>query len=254
MGHYKYICVQPVSTYYAWQLEVMLTNFIEIGMDKSDIHVLMGYVSGQYNKHDIDNIVKLEKKFGINFHHYPDTRTSKYYVSSLRPNILKQHSKLYPHIFKNLIFYHDCDILFTKKVDWETMGIIKDTWYVSDTNNYLNYDYIISKGQDVYEILCQTIGIDPLIPKLLNSQSGGAQYIMKNTDYEYWDKVEKDSLLLLKAMKEFPPPEKGYPIQSFCAEMWATLWNMIAFGKELKIHPELNFTFATSHYKDLSKD
>ena len=71
-------------------------------------------------------------------------------------------------------------------------------WYLSDTNSYLNYDYIQQKGNHVYEKMCEIIGIDKLIPKLMNSNSGGAQYIVKNTTYEFWNKVELDSVNLYK--------------------------------------------------------
>jgi hypothetical protein len=244
----RYICVQPVSTYYAWQLEVMLTNFLEMGIEKQYIHILIGY-DDHSSEQDIYNMTKVGKKFDINFHFYPDTRTSKYYISSLRPNILKQHSKLHPGVFENHIFYHDCDILFTKKPDLELMDH-GNAWYASDTNSYINYDYIISKGQDVYKILYQIIGIDPLIPKLLNSQSGGAQYIMRNANYEYWGKVEKDcehlyrDLGLIEEIKVKKDPAY-HPLQRWTSDMWAVLWNAWYFGHEVKVDKRLDFSWAT---------
>jgi hypothetical protein len=41
--------------------------------------------------------------------------------------------------------------------------------------------------------MCEIVGIDTIIPKLMNSNSGGAQYILKNIDWQYWEKVELDS-------------------------------------------------------------
>jgi hypothetical protein len=82
-------------------------------------------------------------------------------------------------------------MIFTKPVNWNKF-LYDDIWYLSNTNSYINYDYIISKGKDIYNKMCEIVEIDSIIPKLMNSNSGGAQYILKNIDAEYWEKVEKD--------------------------------------------------------------
>ena len=33
----KYICAQPATLYYGWQLDIMLTNFREVGINLSDV-------------------------------------------------------------------------------------------------------------------------------------------------------------------------------------------------------------------------
>ena len=35
-------------------------------------------------------------------------------------------------------------------------------------------------------------------------------------------------------------------VQIWCAEMWATLWNIWLFGLDTEIHSELNFTWASN--------
>ena len=39
----KYICAQPATFYYGWQLDTMLYNFREIGINLNDVHVICGF-------------------------------------------------------------------------------------------------------------------------------------------------------------------------------------------------------------------
>lgn len=39
----KLISAQPATQYYAWQVEVYLNQFIRLGYDPKDIHVVAGY-------------------------------------------------------------------------------------------------------------------------------------------------------------------------------------------------------------------
>jgi hypothetical protein len=98
--------------------------------------------------------------------------------------------------------------------------------------------------------MCNIVGLDPLIPKLMNSQSGGAQHLVKNTTYEYWDKVEKDSIKLYKYFCEIESNyqknhEGDYPIQKWTAGMWSLLWNAWLFGHETSVDKRLDFCWAT---------
>jgi hypothetical protein len=252
MKSLKYICVQPRLYYYAWQVEVMLENFLRNNIKPSDIDILVAW-----NLHDLTNTqehvlpwFKLKNKYkNISFHFYQDTRINPHYISSVRPNILKQHFTAFPELKDKVIFYHDCDIVFTKKPNIEKF-LHNSVWYLSNTNSYINYDYIISKGHDVYNKMCEIVGIDPIIPKLMNSNSGGAQYIMKNIDDSFWEKVEHDSEELFKQITELNNKKKldnptYHELQIWCADMWAVLWNAWLRGNETKVVPELDFCWAT---------
>jgi hypothetical protein len=50
MKSLKYICVQPRLYYYAWQVEVMLENFLRNNIKPSDIDILVAW-----NLHDLTN-------------------------------------------------------------------------------------------------------------------------------------------------------------------------------------------------------
>jgi len=255
MKNLRYICVQPRLIYYAWQVEVMINNFIKHGINPNNIDILVAI-----NKQDqtsspeaIQAWLKLMNGYNtVRFFIYEDTREKPIrYISSIRPNILKQHFKAHPELQDEAIFYHDCDMIFTKPPNWNSF-LHDDVWYLSDTNSYINYGYIISKGQDIYFNMCKIVGISPLIPKLMNSNSGGAQYILKNVDEDYWEKVEKDSEQLYYQISQLNQEKKQnnpsyHELQIWCADMWAVLWNGWLHGNETKVVPEMNFSWATDH-------
>ena len=257
MKNLRYICVQPRLLYYAWQVEVMINNFLKHGINPNNIDILVAWnpndlTSTLENKHPWDRLAIHYNQ--VRFFFYQDTRQQPiHYISSVRPNILKQHFKAHPQLESEAIFYHDCDIVFTQTPNWNRF-LNDNIWYLSNTNSYINYNYITSKGQDVYDKMCEIVGMHPSIPKLMNSNSGGAQYIMKNVDADYWEKVEKDSERLFKEITELNNQKKVadskyHELQIWCADMWAVLWNGWLLGNETKIIPEMDFSWATDPIK-----
>ena len=258
MKNLRYVCAQPRILYYAWQVEVMINNFISKGINPNNIDIVIAY-----NKEDEtstqENIMAFNKLASyynaVRFFFYEDTRKKPWnYISSIRPNVLKQHFKAHPELKEDVIFYHDCDIVFSKNPDFSKF-LNDNIWYLSDTNSYINHSYITSKGLDIYQKMIDIVGIDPLIPKLMNSNSGGAQYILKNVDETFWEKVENDAekiyteISLMNGEKKLNDPSY-HELQIWCADMWAVLWNGWYFGHETKVVPELNFTWATDKNED----
>jgi hypothetical protein len=253
MKNLRYICVQPRTLYYAWQVEVMINNFIKHGINPNNIDILVAWnpVDATSYPENIEAWDKLASHYNtVRFFFYQDTRIQPiHYISSVRPNVLKQHFLRYPELEKEAIFYHDSDIVFTKTPNFDHL-LNDDIWYLSDTNSYINYRYIISKGQDVYDEMCEIVGIDPVIPKLMNSNSGGAQYILKNVDAEYWRKVERNSEELFHRITNLNLQKKAqdpthHELQIWCADMWAVLWNGWMRGNETKNVKDMDFSWAT---------
>lgn len=251
------ICAQPCNLYYAWQIEVMLTNFRELKLNKYfKIQCVFSYHSGASNfKEHMALMQKVQRKFcdEASFYFYHDNRTENKYISSIRPNILKQHFKRFPLLSEHVIFYHDCDIIFSKLPDF----IFKctaddDKWYVSDTKSYISSEYIKSKGNDIFQSMCEIVGIHPALVSSRDEQAGGAQYIMKGVDWMFWEKVEKDCSRLFN---EIPPigvarkiqKPSYHELQIWCADMWAVLWNAWMRGYTTEIIPEMTFTWATDN-------
>jgi hypothetical protein len=254
MKNLRYICVQPRLLYYAWQVEVMINNFLKHGINPNNIDILVAWNPNDLTtsvQANVDAWNKLAVHYNsVRFFFYQDTRQQPiHYISSIRPNVLKQHFKEHPELESEAIFYHDCDVVFTRKPDFNAF-LNDNIWYLSNTNSYINYDYIISKGQDVYNKMCEIVQINPLIPRLMNSNSGGAQYLMKNVDWRYWEKVEQDSEKLFKEITELNNQKKTndpkyHELQIWCADMWAVLWNGWLAGNETKVIPEMDFSWVT---------
>lgn len=253
MKNLRYICVQPRILYYAWQVEVMINNFIKHGINPNNIDILVAWNPNDDTSkpENVEAWNKLASHYSsVRFFFYEDTRQQPiYYISSVRPNILKQHFKAHPQLESEAIFYHDCDVVFSQPPNFNAF-LSDKIWYLSNTNSYINYDYIASKGQDVYYKMCSIIGMEPIVPQLMNSNSGGAQYIIKNVNYAYWNKVEKDSEQLFYQITQLNNQKKiadptYHELQIWCADMWAVLWNSWKFGNETKVVPEMDFSWAT---------
>ena len=253
MKNLRYICVQPRILYYAWQVEVMINNFIKHGINPNNIDILVAWNPNDKTSEpeNIEAWNKLALHYNsVRFFFYEDTRQQPiYYISSVRPNILKQHFKAHPQLESEAIFYHDCDVVFSQPPNFNAF-LSDDIWYLSNTNSYINYDYIISKGQDIYDKMCEITEMHPIIPCLMNSNSGGAQYIMKNIDWTFWESVEHDSEKLFKEITELNNIKKAadpkyHELQIWCADMWAVLWNGWLEGNETKVVPEMDFSWAT---------
>lgn len=251
----QFVCCQPATTYYLWQIDVLLNNFIKMDVDPHSINILCSI--GDDNIIPNEWIVLQEKYNTVNFYFYKDTRSDKEYIPAIYFNLLKQHIKAFPDFNKDTLFLHDSDIVFTRPVDFSSM-VNDSIWYMSNTNDYINYDYITKKGNYIYETMCNIIGIDMRIPKIMNSNSGGAQYIVKNTTYEFWDKVEKDSINLYSYFCKIENIHKkeneyDYPIQKWTAGMWGLLWNAWYFGHETKVDKRLDFGWVTNDISDVKK-
>lgn len=249
------MCVQPCIPYYAWQLEVMLKNFTDLGIHECyDIHILCAYNTNEANwAENMQPIQLVEEKYEskAQFFYYQDTREYPIsYISSIRPNLLKQHYAKYKDIISDAVFYHDCDIVFTKFPNFFEKYIEGNDWYVSDTRSYIGYDYILSKGEDVLKTMIDIMDISENTIKARQEQSGGAQYIMKGVDELFFHKMEKDCERLFKdvsalnAKKKEEEP-KYHELQIWCADMWAILWGAWLRGYNTYIIPEMDFCWAT---------
>jgi hypothetical protein len=248
----RYVCCQPATDYYTWQVEVVINNFKKHGINPNFIDIVCG-VNGQVP----ETWIKLANHYNtVRFFFYQDTRNDKCYPPSIYFHLLKQHI-LRDDVKFEILYLHDSDIIFTKRPDFSEMEK-GNAWYLSDTNSYINYDYVKSKGYDVYEKMCEIIGISTLIPRLMNHNSGGAQYIVKNTTYDFWEKVELDSIKLYRYFCETEHlynkiDQNDYPIQKWTAGMWSVLYNAWLAGHETLVDKRMDFGWVTSPMEDVDK-
>jgi len=245
----KFICVQPAIDYYTWQVEVMINNFMRNGVNPNDIEI----VCAHYGTIP-DNWKKLAEHYNyVRFFFYKDERTTKHYISSVRPYILHQHWLRYPELENETVFYYDCDIVLTKPVEFQDL-LNDDICYISDTVSYIGANYVRSKGEKYLDLMTGLVGVNKDYVISQEKDSGGAQYIIKNVPAKYWEKVYTDSESLYYNVNKLIVEDKpGHAIQIWCADMWAVLWNLWLFGKETQVTPLMSFSWATSHLKEWDK-
>ena len=259
----------PDDSYFIWQTNVWLESLRMIG--KSDKAVSLIFTP----KNRPDNpkwkqLVDLYPESEFFFYRDVDD-ISHYmgvYVPVLRPYILMKYFKAHPELIHKAIFYCDCDVVFTEKFNIDGF-IDDDVCYLSDTNSYINSRYFDSKERDVLpekleeykkrDILNEVtslVGINREICERWVNDSGGAQYLLKNINSSFWEKVLTDCIVIKRYLsnvnKEFFESEnKGF--QSWCADMWSVLWNLWLLDHETKVVPEMEFAWSSDHINKLER-
>jgi hypothetical protein len=256
-----FVSAQPDVPYFHWQTKVYCHNFIEKGIDPKNIHVLFAMVN---TVAPTEQSLEL-KKLGVNVHHYEDTRTEKIYIPSLRPMILSRWLKDHPELAK-CYFYHDSDIVFREIPNFKKL-MEDDIIYLSDTISYIGYNYIEeccgryetryprSGKNQLLEEMANVIGVSVECIKSNQENSGGAQYLMKNIDHTFWDKVLKDCVNLYNTMLRYQSrfPISPGEIQMWTSDMWAVLWNVWYLNKETRVTDDLDFSWATDTITQYNK-
>lgn len=247
-----FLSAQPDDTYFIWQLEIQLRNFRSLGILKERIHIVIGYHPKIGLKSDFKVFIHNNQDFAL-FFLYPDTRKRKKYLSSIRPHLLKKHWKQFPFLENQCIFYHDSDILLSRIPVIDTHNAMN---YVSDTRSYLNCQYITSRADtDLLYKMAELVGITVETVLRNDDHVGGAQYVLHDISCEFWDKVEEDSENIFNLLTEYNINEKqkkinlpdylSKEIHAWYADMWAVLWNLWFFNKEVRIHEEMSFSWPT---------
>jgi len=261
-----YLSCQPIDSYFLWQVEVQITNFRKFGVS-GKMHIVVWYPEARAA--ELENWKALQDK-------YPETRFFFYkdegvnlalYISQLRPHSLKKHFKAIPELKREVIFYHDSDIIFNYLPDFEQLIEDNINWQ-SDCSSYLDYDYLRSKEiqgnipeDEAVQAMADIGKISIDIIKSYTKKTGGAQCILKGVDSEFWEDVERQCIEIRKKFwfnspnsinkKYFSDENKGF--QSWCADMWAlnmALWNR---GKVTNVTPLLDFSWATNDYETFLK-
>lgn len=234
----KYFSSQQDTTYFHWQIETYLRNFERIGIDLSDCYIILLYDSKPSLK-----ALELQQEYSdVNFFFYPLEERAYSYIAATKPYGMLKFFESFPY-FDEPIFYHDADIIFTHKLDFS--DLLKDkVCYMSKClqNNgmsYIDLEYL-RQFNGVIDTMSGIVGVKP------KEHGGGAQYILKGTNREYWLKVYEDCFKLYKALTE-----SNTKVQVWCAEMWATLWNLWYFDLETDLHPLLDFCMSRDPISEL---
>jgi hypothetical protein len=262
MKDLKFVTVCPDHVYFTWQVHLWLESLKDI--EQVDKAVVLIFIQSNRNKSDKwQKIIDLYPE--AEFHFYKDEQGHlnhylSVYIPVLRPFTLWKHFKKFPELSNKAIFYCDSDILFTK--EFNINNFIDDkVCYLSNTNSYINANYFESKikdvlpdkleeykNRDVLAEIMSLIGLDKQVAIDNNEHSGGAQYLLKNVDAYFWNKVMNDCILIKTYLERvnkqfFENESKGF--QSWCSDMWSVLWNIWLRDQEAKVVPEMDFAWST---------
>lgn len=254
MDKLLFVTAQPDVPYFHWQAEIYGHNFVKHGIKPKNIHIIFGLVNGVHTPSE--GALKLKEK-GYNIHFYIDNRSKKHYIPSIKPFLISKWIEE-DSTRGELFFLHDADVIFRELPKFENF-LNDDIVYMSDTKGYIAWSYLKSVAEryesvhpssqkfQLLQEMVDIVGIDLECLQCNNDNSGGGQYIIKNTTSEFWYKVYNDSNQLYDQMHNYQRrfPISSGQIQFWTAEMWSLLWNFWYDGKETKIIEDLDFSWAT---------
>ncbi len=278
-----FVCAQPDDYRFSFQVEVFLENCIKMGYE-NEIQIIL-YVPTKRLGTKTERFVEFKDRYAtsnpnIKFFWYEDVNNEVLplanvidYIPLIRPWVLKKHFEAYPELSQKAIFYHDNDILFNKKLDFDQF-LSDDICYMSNTDHYLNVskywdtkvkDVLPEKLEaykkiDILDNLAKMNGISREVCERNDNKTGGAQYILKNIDASYWQDVYNSTITIRQYLRYdgngvnaqfFSDEDHGF--QSWCADMWACLWMLWKRGYETATPSSLDFAWATDDYKKLDR-
>lgn len=230
--------------YYLWQCLVQINNFMKYGYDSDTVYIIASSNPSSVLKSMMNN-PKIKSKFFI----YKDERQNVNYPVTLRHHILEKFYRENPEYEKETILLTDPDVVFTKKLDFTNM-INDEYWHLSDTRSYISSRYIKRVSEKLFIEMCNIVGVSPKEIESLDDNAGGAQYLMKGINAEFWKKCHDDSEKLYNHMNDTKKIYNKYgEIQSWTADMWAILWNGVYYGHKIKINKDMDFCWPTENIK-----
>lgn len=256
------IAAQPTDRYFVWQVHLYVESCIEVGFKEENIHILLYNPKGRKITEKWDELKKVYPKLKLFI--YEDEGVQQYlgvYIPVLRPHVLWQHFRKFPELELETIVYTDCDILWTEQLDIQKF-FDDNTCYISNAKFYMNASYFKGKRnqvlkdkleeydkRDVLQEVCDIVGVDKKIVEDNDDNTGGVQYILKGMTADFWKKVEQDVIAIRVHLmndvnkKFFNNEAEGF--QSWCADLWAVLYNLWYHGKDVKVVEEMNFAWSS---------
>jgi hypothetical protein len=267
----KLVFVQacPDDKFFIWQVHVWLESLRQLGKSDSAISLIFT-PSFREPSTEWKKLVDLYPEATWFFHKDNNgvSNLLSTYLPVLRPYMLMNYFKEHPEMKDNAVFYCDADIIFTENFNVDKY-IDDDVCYLSDTNSYINASYFDSKVKDVLphkldeyktrDVLNEAsgiVGVNRQICEINNLNSGGAQYLLKNIDWKFWEKMIGDCIRLHMHLRDvnktfFENENKGF--QSWCSDMWALLWGLWSQNKQTVVVPEMDFAWSSDHKTRLER-
>jgi len=264
----NYVTCNPDDNYYTWQVHLWLENLKSLG--KVDKAIVLIFVPNFRNYNEKWNtIINLypEATFKVYKDEHDISKLLGIYIPILRPYLLWRYWKDFPEMQNKAVLYYDNDVLLTEKFNIDNY-IDDDICYLSNTNSYMNADYFDSKIKDVKPDMLEEYKKDDILAKATalagttreiaeknNLHSGGAQYLLKNIDVAFWDRMIKDVIdirIYLQSVnkKYFESEDKG--IQGWCSDMFSLLWGLWRTDYDVKVIKEMDFAWSADPIERLN--
>lgn len=260
----------PSDTYFLWETHLWLESLRKIGRSDKALSLVYSNDDKPYNK-QWDRLIELYPEAKFDF--ITDEDRIGYslvgmYIPIIRPYSLLKYWKKNPDMENKVLFYCDNDVVFNERFNIDKY-LEDDICYVSDTTSYLNSDYFDGKAKDVLPHRLEAFQkIDVLdgMSKLFNltretpvknkMHTGGAQYILKDIDYTFWENVITGCIRVRQYLQNinrqyFESEDKGF--QSWCADMVSVIYTLWNRNREVKIVPEMDFAWSSDPIEKLSK-
>lgn len=238
----RYVSVITDYTYLLWQQELQIYNLMKLGQ-ADDLTVVILTDPG---KEPSDHAKRLCKLAEVKI--YENAQDKRHYIPSNKPygvmRLLEEHPE-----YGERLFLLDSDVIFREPIDFSKLD--DEHWYVSDSGviGFIGWDYVKQALGEDAEGAAAIVGIDPEVLKENQRNSGGAQYFMKGVTADFARKCYQDSIAIYDYMRQFKKEDGTPKIQIWTAEMWSWLWNALMTAS-VRVHPELNFTWAPHHVNE----
>jgi hypothetical protein len=268
MRELRIITAQPNDLYFNWQLRVQLHNLRKYGLSDKYTALVWWHTSRQDGNDFKPYWDALKADFPeANIVYYADKTGDLLkligmfnYIPLLRPWLLERYFRDNPELKDQAILYMDSDVIFTKKPTFDHL-LNDEVCYLSDTKSYISAQYFDSKIKDVLPDMLDNYKkvdiLDELMKEFSLSRrtaeenqegSGGAQYLLKNIDADFWRDVFEGCIKVKMNLGQvnrsfFENEDKGF--QSWCADMWSVLFNLWKRGYKTACPPEMDFCWAT---------
>lgn len=230
----KYLFAQQTNERFIWELKTVIYSLTTQGVEPSDIVILFAQDAKQSD---------LATEFAdYDVHFYADERTEKTYIPSIRPFLWWKYLAEDSAREMEDYVYLDSDIVVLDKSIFD-LPANNTNWYCSDTNSYLNRDYIMSvtNADTVLPIMEYAVGVPDSWVQTINKNSGGAQWVMSQPKARMWKIIYNRCIKLYDKLEPLDTT-----LQKWTAEMWAQLWGGFYYNIQPIVHENLNFVMSTN--------
>ena len=234
---YEIVLTFPEVTRFKWETEVLLTNLKNLNFDISRVILLIAGYNNNMENYFKDN-------YNVQAYTLPDNREYKGYIPSVTAYLWKEFLANNPEKQYGTYLYIDTDVIFRELPTFDDVDA--SHWLGADCSGYLGAKYVrgCDLGDTIAQKMCDIVGIDIDWFDSISNRSIGAQWIINNPTFEYWDKTYRDSESI---WKYFETIKDDTNCQLWTASMWSQLLNLRYFGIEPVIDKQLEFTWATDN-------